>query len=318
MLGPAPDAAGNELAGGEIEAAQAPGPALVDQAGPVAVVLLAGEVGPAVGDGDLEDAHGAPVPLEGGPGHGVHQGIDAVEQVGREGGHLPGLPDEVGESVEVVHLLVDQGPPALLGPRPPPGFGVEIVLGARPAGEPDHPDQAPERLPLDQVAQVGHGGAGASLVGDCQLAPGALGGGDHPVALPDTDRHRLLGHHVLSRLEGRHGHRAVQVVGQGQGHRVHVVPLEEGLVVREPGDAVFLPSGPGRLLVHVADGDQLGFGGLSQSPQVGPPLAVDADDGESHPLGHALSLPPYLESEARAEARGRTAEAGSTSPSRRR
>ena len=64
---------------------------------------------------------------------------------------------------------------------------------------------------------------------DGELHAGRTAGLDHPVALVDRDRHRLLGVDVLAGCGGRAGLREVRGMRRAEDHRVDVVAGEQGL-----------------------------------------------------------------------------------------
>ena len=63
---------------------------------------------------------------------------------------------------------------------------------------------------------------------------GPAGGRDHGVGLGAVEAHRLVGDHVLARLEGGDRLGRVQVVGGGQHHQLHLV-VGQDLLEALPG-----------------------------------------------------------------------------------
>ena len=130
--------------------------------------------------------------------------------------------------------------------------------------------RAPHLPGLDELAGLDVGGHELFGVGGEELDPVPAGRLDHLVALFHGVRHRLLDDDVLPGLGGGDRHRAVQEVGQGEGHDLHVVPRQEVAVVRHhlaapaPGELL----APG--LVHFARRHQARRCPRSARPARGP------------------------------------------------
>ena len=86
---------------------------------------------------------------------------------------------------------------------------------------------------------------------DHQVDARALGSLHHGAAVGDGGRQRLLDEHVLAGRQHRHGGLAVQVVGRGDGHGLHVA--RGHLVEAGRPRAAEVLGGAARGLVAIAD-----------------------------------------------------------------
>ena len=205
---------------------------------------------------------------------------------------VAGVPDPVPV---VMQLLAHQGQlerraaPEIVVNRG--GHGLRAVhladAGAAFVAEPAaHLDLAQVALPdpLDRGSDALAGGAalGAGLDDAVVLAREL----DNAAPFADVVRNRLLDVHILAGLDGPDRGQGVPVVGSGDGHRVHVLALEQLPDVRVgldgPTPVGKLPGAAGQhVAVAIAQRGQAGALRLAQRANVAAALPMEAD--HSHP-----------------------------------
>ena len=81
-------------------------------------------------------------------------------------------------------------------------------------------------------------------------------GGDHPVAIFQRQRHRLLDHHMLARLQRRDRMLGVKRIGRGNVDRIQFLQRTQGLDAGEGLNAKFTGILRPPLLAQVGAGDK--------------------------------------------------------------